>query len=116
MTNDRILMLVADGDIRDAVVDVPWDQETRQQGLKNGFSRAADASSTRAIYRFNCPTLQLQMLSYTVLSERGATLLSQAAKSPSSSPVLPGSTGARYLAAACADTLSPKTLQELKLS
>jgi hypothetical protein len=116
MTEDRILVLVDNGPVREAVVDVKWDDATRKQALADGFTRAMQAVSTRAIYRFNCKTLSIQTQSYSVLSERGETLTSQVHMAPKSSPVEPGKPSARYLAAACKDGLRPKQLQKLQLN
>ena len=113
LTEDRILMLIAAGPVREAVVDVKWDESTRQEALAGGFSRAAEAVNTRAVYRFNCQTGTIQTQSYTILSERGETLLAQANQAAKETPVDPGSKGARYLAAACGDAIRPKMLQRL---
>ena len=114
-TDDRILVLVAQGPTREAVVDVQWDDSAREGGMSTGFARAAEAVSTRAIYRFNCRTLQFQLQSYTVLSAKGESLTSQVYKSPKPSPVTPGGKGAYYLAAACGKDLSPKIRQRLEI-
>ena len=115
-TEDRILVLVTKNPIREAVVDVKWNDETRGEAMTNGFRRAAEAVNTRAIYRFNCKTLQMQIQSYSVLSARGETLTSQVHNAPKPSPVSPGSIGAFYLAAACGDAIGPKIRQRLQVN
>ena len=114
-TDDRILVLVAQGPTREAVVDVQWDDPARENGMSTGFARAAEAVSTRAIYRFNCRTLQFQLQSYTVLSAKGESLTSQVHNAPKPSPVSPGGKSAYYLAAACGENLNPKIRQRLKI-
>jgi hypothetical protein len=115
-TEDRILVLVTKIPIREAVVDVKWSDEARSQAMAGGFKRAAEAVNTRAVYRFNCKTLQMQMQSYSVLSARGETLTSEVENAPKPSPVSPGSTGAFYLAAACGDAIGPKIRQRLQVN
>lgn len=115
-TEDRILVLVTKNPIREAVIDVSWDDQTRSEALSDGFTRAAEAVNTRAIYRFNCKTLQMQIQSYSVLSARGETLTSQVHNAPKPSPVSPGSIGAFYLAAACGDAIGPKIRQRLQVN
>jgi hypothetical protein len=112
-TEDRMLITVGDGRQREAVVDVPWTQETRDTAVEGGFARGRDAHVTRALYRFDCAGLAISTRSYAVLSKKGETLTSRVFPKAKSQPAAPGSTAARYLVAGCQDELAPAEIKRL---